>query len=54
MGTGRMVRGPAGFFWVHRRTPRYAKVVLAYANLLPLRRRRVTIRDGQAVVDGPA
>lgn len=44
--TGRMVRGPRGFFGLHRSVPRYAAVVRAYSQVLRLRVGTV-VRRGQ-------
>lgn len=49
--TGSMVEGPKGFLGYVGRTPGYTQAVKAYGALLTLRRRTVSRRGEQLVVD---
>lgn len=49
--TGRMRRGPRGFFGYHGPVPGYAGVVRAYSQLLRLRTRRARRVGDDVVVD---
>ena len=49
--TGEMVSGPRGFLGFHGPTPTYAKLVVAYSNVLKLRVRKVLRRGDDYVVD---
>jgi nitrite reductase/ring-hydroxylating ferredoxin subunit len=51
LNSGSMVSGPKGFLWYRGKTPGYTQVVKAYGLLLKLRRRGVTRRGDDYVVE---
>ena len=50
--TGSMVEGPHGILWYVGKTPGYTQLVKGYGVFLKLKRRAVTRRGEQYVVDG--